>query len=93
MRKLLSRAMHQADDIVVQLGYLDSKGRHTERVVSPVRFVGRDRFLALCLCRGEPRQFYLDRCENVELRSAHDYVMPVPIKIRDAVDVTAAVAL
>ncbi|MFK7734835.1 MAG: hypothetical protein AB8B50_02335 [Pirellulaceae bacterium] len=80
MRNLLQRAMYQADDVVVSLEYFDSKGLRTRRVVSPIRFVGKDRFLALCLCRGEPRQFYLKRCENLALRNANDYVMPVAIE-------------
>ena len=65
MRHLIHRAMHQSDDLVVEFDYIDSKGTQTHRVVSPIRFLGRDRFLALCLNREEPRQFYLDRCQNV----------------------------
>ena len=37
------------------------------RVVSPIRFLGRDYFLGLCLSREEPRQLYLERCQNVQL--------------------------
>ena len=44
---------------------------------SPIRFLGKDRFLALCLSREEPRQFYLDRCQNVRLARAADFLMPV----------------
>ena len=79
MRQTLLRAMHQSDELVVRLEYLDSSGQRTTRIVSPIRFLARDRFLGLCLCRCEPRQFYLERCKNVELQSAHQYVMPVPI--------------
>jgi predicted DNA-binding transcriptional regulator YafY len=49
----------------------------THRVVSPIRFLGRDRFLGLCLSREEPRQFYLDRCQNVRLAMAANFLMPV----------------
>jgi predicted DNA-binding transcriptional regulator YafY len=69
--------MHQPDHLVVQFEYTDSKGVQTHRVVSPIRFLGRDRFLALCLSREEPRQFYLDRCQNVRLAMAADFLMPV----------------
>ncbi|RMF39667.1 MAG: hypothetical protein D6753_13230 [Planctomycetota bacterium] len=72
--------MRCPDDLVVELVYTDSQGRKTRRVVSPIRFAGRDRFLGLCLCRCEPRQFHLARCEQIRLRRAADYVMPVPIE-------------
>ena len=77
MRQLISRAMHRPDDLVVQFDYCDAKGANTHRIVSPIRFLGPDRFLALCLSREEPRQFYLDRCRNVRLGPAADVLMPV----------------
>ena len=77
--KLISTAMHRADDLVLVLDYVDSKGRKTRRVVSPIRFVAPGRFLAICLCRGEPRQFEIDRCSHLGLRSAAEFVMPVPM--------------
>jgi len=46
-------------------------------VVSPIRFLGKGRFLALCLSREEPRQFYLERCTNVRLELAANFLMPV----------------
>ncbi|MGV3605294.1 MAG: hypothetical protein ACO1RA_02730 [Planctomycetaceae bacterium] len=76
-RPLIGRAMRQSDDLVAVFEYLDSKGETTRRVVSPIRFLGNDRFLGLCLSREEPRQFYLDRCNNVKLDLAVNYVMPV----------------
>lgn len=79
MHKMLNIAMRQPEDIVVQLDYVDSKGHKTTRVVSPIRFLGSQRFLGLCLCRCEPRQFHLDRCSNIRLRQAIDFVMPVPM--------------
>ena len=77
MRHLISRAMHQSDDLVVTFDYTDAEGAVTHRVVSPIRFLGQDRFLALCLSREEPRQFYLERCQNVRLARAADFLMPV----------------
>jgi predicted DNA-binding transcriptional regulator YafY len=69
--------MHQSDDFVVEIDYCDAKGARTHRVVSPIRFLGPDRFLALCLSREEPRQFNLERCQNVRLGLAADVLMPV----------------
>ncbi len=71
--------MAAPDDLVVEMQYADSKGNVTHRTVSPIRFVGSDRVLALCLCREEPRQFYLDRCENVRLLRAAEVLMPISI--------------
>ena len=79
MHKLLNTAMRQPDDVVVQLDYVDAKGKKTTRIVSPIRFLGNERFLGLCLCRCEPRQFHLNRCTNLQLRQAHEFVMPVPM--------------
>lgn len=79
MRNLIRRAMQQCDDLVVEFDYRDSKGAATHRVVSPIRFLGNDRFLALCLCREEPRQFYVDRCDRLRLAKAADFLMPVPM--------------
>lgn len=77
MQKLVSTAMQRPDDLVLQLEYVDSKGQRTVRVVSPIRFLSATRFLGLCLCRCEPRQFHLDRCSNMQLKLASEYVMPV----------------
>jgi len=85
MRQILRRAMQQPDDLVVSLDYTDSRGNTSQRVVSPIRFLSQDRFLALCLCREEPRQFYLERCSNVLLGLACDFLMPVPIVERISV--------
>jgi predicted DNA-binding transcriptional regulator YafY len=69
--------MVQTDDLVVAFEYCDAKGATTQRVVSPIRFLGQDRFLAMCLSREEPRQFYLERCRNMRLAPAADFLMPV----------------
>ena len=79
MRQLIFRAMHQSDDLVVTFDYCDAHGVTTHRVVSPIRFLGQDRFLALCLSREEPRQFYLERCQNVRLAPAVNFLMPVEL--------------
>jgi len=71
--------MQDHDRLVVEFEYCDSKGVRTHRVVSPVRFLGTNRFLGLCLSREEPRQFYLERCENIQLKKACDYLMPVTL--------------
>jgi predicted DNA-binding transcriptional regulator YafY len=79
MRQMILRAMHQSDDLVVTFDYCDAKGVTTHRVASPIRFLGPDRFLALCLSREEPRQFHLARCQNVQLAPAADFLMPVEL--------------
>lgn len=79
MKALIQRSMTSHDDLVIEFSYKDSKGKMTRRVASPIRFVGGNRFLALCLSREAPRQFYLDRCGEMSLKPACDYVMPVAI--------------
>ncbi|EMI51760.1 WYL domain-containing protein [Rhodopirellula sallentina] len=74
---MLRTAMLDADEWVVEFEYSDSKGKRTRRTVSPIRFAASGRFLALCLCREEPRQFYLNRCENFRLIRSADVMMPV----------------
>ena len=77
MRNIIQKSILNDDQWVVVFRYRDSNGNLTNRVVSPIRFLGDNRFLGLCLSREEPRQFYFDRCEDVQLRPAWDYVMPV----------------
>ncbi len=76
-KRILSRAMYNSDQLVVTLDYVDAKGQVSKRVVSPIRFLASDRFLALCLCRCEPRQFQIQRCSNIQLRPAAEFTMPV----------------
>ena len=78
---LMSRVMQQTDDLVIVLEYLGKDGSVTRRVVSPIRFVGTDRFLALCLSREEPRQFVLSQCRNVRVDLAARYTMPVELQL------------
>lgn len=75
--QMLRTAMLDSDQWVVELEYADSKGKRTRRTVSPIRFSGSDRFLGLCLCREQPRQFYLNRCCNLRLVRSEDVMMPV----------------
>jgi predicted DNA-binding transcriptional regulator YafY len=79
MNQTIRRAMQDSDNLVVSMDYVDSKGVSSHRVVSPIRFLGGNRFLALCLCREEPRQFCLDRCQNVALMNAAEVMMPLAI--------------
>jgi len=81
MKDLISQAMQDPDNLVIELQYTDQKKRQTRRVVSPIRFVAPDRFIALCLCREEPRVFSLSDCRNVSLKPAWDYVMPVEMVV------------
>ncbi len=81
MRNNIRKAIQTSDDLVVTFEYLDSKGNKTIRVVSPIRFLGNNRFLGLCLSRQEPRQFYLERCDNLQLKPAWDYVMPLAMPV------------
>ena len=76
-RQAIAQAMGDSDNFVIELEYTDSKGKVSRRVVSPIRFVTPDRFMALCLCREAPRVFYLKNCNNVSLQEAWKYVMPV----------------
>ena len=82
--RLIARVMEQTDDLVVVIDYQGKNGVTTRRVVSPIRFEGNNRVLALCLAREEPRQFYLDRCSNVRVDLAGNYTMPVAMLTIDA---------
>ena len=77
MTALIQKTIQSHDDFVVEFSYCDSKGKKTRRVVSPIRLLGNDRFLGLCLSREEPRQFYLKRCDAMQMQPACNYVMPL----------------
>ena len=81
MKNLISQAMQDPDNLVIELQYTDRKKQQTRRVVSPIRFLSPDRFIALCLCREEPRVFSLCDCQNVSLKPAWDYLMPVEMVV------------
>lgn len=81
----IQTAMRDRGDLwVIELTYTDEAGKRTRRAVSPVRWQSGYSFLAICLCRSEPRLLRLQRCSDVELRRASDYLMPVPIIELDA---------
>lgn len=81
MKELIFQAMQDPDNLVIELQYTDRKKQQTRRIVSPIRFVGPDRFIALCLCREEPRVFEISDCRNVSLKPAWDYLMPVEMVV------------
>lgn len=66
-RGLIATIMHASDDVVAVIQYRDEWGRLTERVVSPIRFLGPGRFLAFCLGREANRTFYLGRCIDIKV--------------------------
>jgi len=76
-KSILRRAMLDSDHWVIELDYIDAQGQVSHRVISPIRFVGSDRVLALCLCREAPRQFQLSRCESVRLVPSAEVLMPI----------------
>lgn len=85
LEHLIRLAMLDCDRYVLEIDYLDTKGKRTRRMVSPIRFGNQDEmFLGLCLCREEPRQFRLARCHQARLVPAEDVVMPVEIVHLDA---------
>lgn len=79
MRAKIFQAMQDSDRFVVEFSYTDSQSKQTRRIVSPIRFMPNGRFLGLCLSREEPRQFYLDRCQHLQVKRAEQYIMPVPL--------------
>ena len=81
--------MQDSDFWVIEMDYVDAQGNLSHRVVSPIRFVGSDRFLALCLCREAPRQFQLSRCQDVRLVPAAEVLMPMPMTTPTAEPVAA----
>ncbi len=81
--RIIRQAMHDSDNWAIEMEYRDANGRTTTRLVSPIRFMGSYRILALCLCREQPRQFRLARCSNIRLVPASDVLMPVEIKEKE----------
>lgn len=78
-RRLFSVALAAPDDLAVQVTYLDLSRKLTIRTVSPIRYLTRSRILVYCLCRGEPRSLYLQRCVGVKLRHVADVLAPEQI--------------
>lgn len=75
--------MNSNETLAAVLTYRDEWGRETERVVSPIRFLDRGRFLALCLCRQQTRTFYLGRCLRIRVMPAAAVQAPVQMKGAD----------
>ena len=82
-RPMIQVSMIANDDLVICFDYTGASGAETHRVVSPIKFVGPDRFLGLCLSREEPRTFYLSRCRNLQLAPAAEFLMPVAMEAAD----------
>ena len=81
--RLIRHAMHDSDNYVLSMEYRDAKGNTTTRLVSPIRFMGSYRILALCPCREEPRPLWLARCSNSRRVPASDVLMPVEIREKE----------
>ena len=79
-RTHVAMAMSLPDEWVVEIEYKDRLGQTTKRTISPLKWIRKDHFLALCAGREEPRQFYLDRCVTVKLRPSCDLLMPEPVQ-------------
>jgi predicted DNA-binding transcriptional regulator YafY len=77
--RIVQRAMNDPDTFALQVRYESKTGEVTDRIVSPIRFIGETAFLALCLCREEPRRFELTQCKAFRLVRADDVLMPVEI--------------
>ena len=80
MNRILRQAMEDFDNYVIEMDYEDAKGNRTHRIVSPIRLMGSYRFLGLCLCREQPRQFQLSRCKNIRLVPAAQVTMPIAME-------------
>jgi predicted DNA-binding transcriptional regulator YafY len=79
VRAKIFQAMQDSDRFVVEFSYTDSQEKQTRRIVSPIRFLPHGRFLGLCLSREEPRQFYMNRCQDLQIKPAEQFLMPVPL--------------
>lgn len=76
---MIAKAMRDPDHWVLGVDYVDNAGNRTQRKISPIRFAFERSLVALCLGRGEPRTFKLERLSNVHMVSADDVLMPEPI--------------
>ena len=78
---ILTKAMAAPETFAIRMVYVDGKGNKTRRVVSPTQLdQGTGKFVALCLCRQEPRSFKLDNVEGMELIPASEVFAPVEIE-------------
>lgn len=79
MRALVNKSLENSDRYALRMVYRDSEGRLTARVVSPIAEVDSQSFMALCLCRQEPRRFLYSNCQLGRLVPAHVVFAPVEI--------------
>jgi len=79
LERSVTKAMRDSDHWVLKIRYEAKNGDVHDRFVSPIRYEADGRFLALCLCREEPRLFSLDRCLAWRLVKAEEVLMPVEI--------------
>lgn len=78
---ILTKAMAAPESFAIRMVYVDGKGNRTRRVVSPTQLdQGTGKFVALCLCRQEPRSFKLDNVEAMEIIPASEVFAPVEIE-------------
>lgn len=77
----IGRAMRAPDEWALKIRYEDSSGEITDRFISPIRWDHSGGFLALCLCREEPRRFLLSGIHAWRLVKASELLMPVAIVI------------
>lgn len=79
---ILTKAMAAPETFAIRMVYVDGKGNRTRRVVSPTQLdQGAGKFVALCLCRQEPRSFKLDNVETMEIIPASEVLAPVEIEV------------
>jgi predicted DNA-binding transcriptional regulator YafY len=57
--------MRYSDRWAISMEYVAADGKQSQRYVSPIKWSG-GAFVALCLSKGEPRQFKLAQCHNVQ---------------------------
>lgn len=81
IRDTINQGMRDSSQWVVKLIYRDRSGKITIRTVSPIRWLDAKSFLALCLCRQEPREFKLRRCIAAQLIPEHEVLMPVRLDV------------
>lgn len=78
---ILTKAMAAPESFAIRMVYVDGKGKRTRRVVSPTAIEqDKGKFIALCLCRQEPRSFKLDNVESMEILPASEVFAPVEIE-------------
>lgn len=80
IKSAVATAMRESDTLALQIVYLDRDGCRTRRYVSPIRFVGPEKFLALCLSRESPRIFELEYCSQVQFVPTVSLQMPTKIE-------------